>query len=516
MKRILYILALTFLAASCDWLAITPENSIDEDDLFTSGYGYRNALNGIYLKIGSRDLYGENLSWGFLSAAAQEYLTDNSQQGQNSVQISKDAADFIYNSTSTQPVIQTIWETQYSVIANINKIIEHIDNIDKSEFAFGEDEKNLIKAEAYALRAMLHFDLLRLFAPAPATNPAGTYLPYREKFGPEIGEKLSVTAFIEKCIKDISVAEPLLKHFDTEYHPVAMSTNMSTGSSVSWSTRFRFDSKMHIDEFGEFFWYRGWRMNYMAVLALKARVCHYAGSGYTPLAKTAAKEIYDNFYKAEMIGFSPASNITCQPEIRYFKAFDDVIMGAYYPNLATEYDEGLYGNDNTVRYPLANIDNLFASDNTGIYSDYRYQYLIKKSNTSNQSYYHGKYSVATESIAAAISNPMVPLFRLSEICYILAEISADEKNVAAGVEYLKAVRTARGALRDISLTVSTPAQLKDEILLDARKDLMCEGQVFFMLKRRNIESIESSSRPGFYRNMTEGYVLPIPTSESPF
>ena len=61
MKRILYILALTFLAASCDWLAITPENSIDEDDLFTSGYGYRNALNGIYLKIGSRDLYGENL-----------------------------------------------------------------------------------------------------------------------------------------------------------------------------------------------------------------------------------------------------------------------------------------------------------------------------------------------------------------------------------------------------------------------------------------------------------------------
>ena len=152
---------MTFLAASCDWLAITPENSIDEDDLFTSGYGYRNALNGIYLKIGSRDLYGENLSWGFLSAAAQEYLTDNSQQGQNSVQISKDAADFIYNSTSTQPVIQTIWETQYSVIANINKIIEHIDNIDKSEFAFGEDEKNLIKAEAYALRAMLHFDLLR-------------------------------------------------------------------------------------------------------------------------------------------------------------------------------------------------------------------------------------------------------------------------------------------------------------------------------------------------------------------
>lgn len=516
MKKILYMLSFVLLATSCDWLAITPENSIDEDDLFTTGYGFRNALNGVYLKIGSRDLYGENLSWGFLSAAAQEYLTDDSQQGSYTMQLTKDAANFIYNSTTTQPVIQTIWETQYSVIANLNKIIEHIDEVPHSEFAYGEDERGLIKAEAYALRAMLHFDLLRLFAPAPATNPAGTYLPYREKFSPDIADKLSVTAFIEKCLKDINVAESLLKSFDTEFHPEALSTTMSTGSSISWSTRYRFDSKMYIDEMGEFFWYRGWRMNYMALLALKARVCHYAGKGYAPLAKTAAQEIYDNFFLTEKIGFTSASNITCQPEIRYFKTFDDVIMGAYYPNLATEYDEELYGNDNSVKLPLANIDPLFSSDNTGIYSDYRYQYLIKKSNTSNQSYYHGKYSVATESIAAAVSNPMVPLFRLSEVCYILAEIAADENEVTTGLEYLKTVRSARGALRDVALTVTTPEQLREEILLDAQKDLMCEGQVFFMYKRRNVEKVLNSSAPGFYRNMAEGYVLPIPTSESPF
>ncbi len=516
MKKILYILSVIFLSASCNWLEITPENAIDEDDLFTTGYGFRNALNGVYLKIGSRDLYGENLSWGFLSAVAQEYLTDDSQQGSYTMQGTRDAADFIYNSAVTQPIIQSIWENQYSAIANLNKIIEHIDEIDHSQFAFGEDERGLIKAEAYALRAMLHFDLLRLFAPAPATNPSGTYLPYRDKFSPELGDKLTVTAFIEKCLSDINVAEPLLKSFDTEYHPEALSTVMSSGSSISWSTRYRFDSKMYIDEMGEFFWYRGWRMNYMALLALKARICHYAGKGYAPIAKSAAQAVYDNFYLTEKIGFTPASNITCQPEIRYFKTFDDVIMGAYYPNLATEYDEELYGNDNSVKYPLAGIETLFASDNTGIYSDYRYQYLIKKSNTSNQSYYHGKYSVATESVAAAISNPMVPLFRLSEICYILAEIAADEKQVSTGVDYLKDVRTARGALRDIALNVTNAEQLREEILLDARKDLMNEGQVFFMYKRLNVEKVESSSKPGFYRNMAEGYVLPIPTSESPF
>ena len=517
MRKILYILALTFLAASCDWLAITPENSIDEDDLFTSGYGYRNALNGIYLKIGSRDLYGENLSWGFLSAAAQEYLTDNSQQGQNSVQISKDAADFIYNSTSTQPVIQTIWETQYSVIANINKIIEHIDEVDKSEFAFGDDERNLIKAEAYALRAMLHFDLLRLFAPAPATSPAGTYLPYRDKFGPEIGEKLTVTAFIERCLKDIAVAEPLLKSFDTEYHPEAMYRDMSTGSSTNWSARNRFDSKMQIDEMGEFFWYRGWRMNYLALLALKTRVCHYAGSQYKIMTKSAAKEIYDIYYTKETwVGFTEQDNITCQPDIRYYKLFDDVLMGTYYRNLATEYDDGLYSNDNSVKYPLANIESLFASDNVGVYSDYRLLYQIKTTNTSNQAYFTGKYSVSADGVVAACENPMVPVFRLSEICYTLAEIAADEGKISEGIEYLSAVRKARGALRDIALSVTTAEQLKEEILLDARKDLMCEGQIFFMYKRLNREQVPSASRPGFYKNMREGYVLPIPTSESPF
>lgn len=516
MKRKIHILILSLLAVSCGWLDVSPENSIDEDALFTTGYGFRNALNGIYLKIGSRDLYGENLSWGFLSAAAQEYLTDDSQQGSYSVQLSKDAAEFVYNSTNTQPVISSIWETQYSVIANVNKIIEHIDDVDKSVFAYGEEERDLIKAEAYALRAMLHFDLLRIFAPAPATSPSGTYIPYRDSFGPEIGTPLTVTEFIEKCLKDIAVAEPLLKYFDSEFHPEAMNAGMSTGSNASWGTRFRFDSKMYIDEMGEFFWYRGWRLNYMALLALKSRICLYAGGGYVPLAKTAALELYNSYYKEGIIDFTAKENITCQPEMRYYKLFDDVIMGSYYPNLAIEFDEELYGNNNYVKYPLANIESLYASDNIGIYSDYRYQYILKTSNTSNQSFYTGKYSIATESVSAAISNPMVPLFRMSEVFYTLAEIAASEGNVNAGLAYLIKVREARGALRDVSLTVTTSEQLMDEILLDARKDLMCEGQMFFMYKRLNIEMAESASEQGTYRNMRAGYVVPIPTSESPF
>lgn len=515
MRRIFYILSLSFLAASCNWLAITPENAIDEDDLFTTGYGCRNSLNGIYLKMGTSDVYGENLSWGFLSAAAQEYLTDNSQQGSFSLQLTKDAADFIYNSTTTQPVIQSIWETQYSMIANINKILEHIDDIPKIEFAYGEEERTLIKSEALALRALLHFDLLRLFAPAPATNPGGTYLPYREEFSSSIGEKLTVSQFIEKVLMDILKAEAGLKMIDTEFHPSAMYASMMNEASISWNARYRFNSQMYIDEMGEFFWFRGWRINYLALLGLKARICLYAGPDYYSIARSAAKELYDEYYvNRKWVGFTPSDNITCQSELRHFKVADDVLFGAYYRNLAVDYDSVLYGNDNNVRYPLANIETLFAKDNTGNYSDYRLTYLIKSTNALNKAYYTGKYSVSSESVVESMENPMIPVIRFSEVCYILAELSANSGKIDEGIGYLTQVREARGAKRTIN--AATAEELMDEIIMDARKDLICEGQTFFLYKRLNLPTVPSASRPGTEKPMEAGYVLPIPTSESPF
>ena len=75
------------------------------------------------------------------------------------------------------------------------------------------------------------------------------------------------------------------------------------------------------------------------------------------------------------------------------------------------------------------------------------------------------------------------------------------------------VKNEEAVLRDC---LDSLKELMDEIILDARKDLMCEGQMFFMYKRLNKEMVPSASRPGFNKNMREGYVIPIPTSESPF
>lgn len=517
MKRLAAISASLLTLASCGWLDVSPENTIDEKELFSTGYGFRNALNGIYLELGSPAVYGENLSWGFLSAVAQEYLADGSSIGQNTLAVCRDASGFVYNSTNTQPVIEEIWQTQYSMIANINKILEHIYDLDASAFTYGEDERGMIRGEALALRAMLHFDLLRLFAPSPAASPSGTWLPYREEFSHDVGEKLTVRQFLEKVIRDITEAEPLLRSIDTEFHPEAMYASMMSTPTVSMNARYRFDSSTFIDDTGQFFWFRGWRLNYLALLGLKARVCMYAGQEYHSIARAAAMELYTTYYQdLQWVGFTPQDDITCQIESRHTKMTDDVLFGAYYRNLATDFESMIYGADNSVKLPLANIESLFASDNTGVYEDWRLDYAIAQTNTSEKAWYTLKYNSSSEAVVTSVENPMVPLVRLSEVMYILAELSAEEGNVGQGIEYLETVRRARGAQRSLSTTVSTAEQLMEEIILDARKDFLCEGNMFYMYKRLNIREVPSASESGAVKDMTAGYVLPVPASESPF
>lgn len=79
MKKIYTIIFVSCLAAisfsSCsDWLDVRPADEIKEEYLFETGNGYRTALNGIYRKLATFDLYGSNLSWGLIDAG-DRYMT---------------------------------------------------------------------------------------------------------------------------------------------------------------------------------------------------------------------------------------------------------------------------------------------------------------------------------------------------------------------------------------------------------------------------------------------------------
>ncbi|WP_290539994.1 RagB/SusD family nutrient uptake outer membrane protein [Alistipes sp.] len=506
--------AAVVLLASCNgWLNVTPENAISDKDLFSTGFGCRNALNGIYANLAGDELYGRELTWGFLSAVSQQY----NQKTRTESPLYADAAALVYNSVETEPVVTAIWEKGYRVIANLNKLIEHVVKADSRLFEYGEEEKNLIYAEALALRGMMHFDLLRLFAPAPVTNPSGGYLPYRDSYQDNIAGKIGVEEFIEKVLKDLIAAEEILRRFDTEIHPKAMYASNMYQPTAEWNARYRFYSSMYVDEMGIFFWSRGLRLNYMALLGLQARVCLYAGPRFYQNAKMAATELYDRFYKEKgWVGFTSEGNITCNLDSRYTKVSHDVLFGLYKKQLAADYESSVWrtsGASGTTRLPLANVRTLFASDKTGVYTDYRLDFLLGTTNETRSKYYSLKYNPSIEATVSGMENPMIPVIRFGEVCHILAEICCHEGKINEGIAYLEIVRRARGAARSLSLTVKTREELMEEILLDIRKEMLAEGGTFYAYKRLNLPHVPGSDEEGEVR-MSGAYVLPIPSSET--
>ena len=141
------------LGGCSNWLDVIPEDSVDEKDLFSTGEGYRNALNGVYRQMSQTSMYGQQMSWGFIDVLGQLY---NTQKLSNYSAYGIAGKNYAYRDETVKSVI-----------------VGRISGEDPSKFRGGEAEQHMIQGEALALRAFLHFDLLRLWAPAPVTNPSG-------------------------------------------------------------------------------------------------------------------------------------------------------------------------------------------------------------------------------------------------------------------------------------------------------------------------------------------------------
>lgn len=162
-----------FSLTSCsDWLDVNPQDQIKEDYLFTTGDGYQTALNGIYRQMATFNLYGSNLTWGIIDAWGQVYNmkkcpTTGAGQAMNKI------ATLNFTNSQLTPTTDAMWNAAWNAIANCNELIQKTEEAaaDTAIFYLGDRERKLILSEAIGLRAMLHFDLLRIYAPAPAANP---------------------------------------------------------------------------------------------------------------------------------------------------------------------------------------------------------------------------------------------------------------------------------------------------------------------------------------------------------
>lgn len=288
MKKLytILLLATSLFTTSCsDWLDVAPSNQVNGDKLFEVGDGYRNALNGIYLNLGTSSMYGRTMSWGFMDAIAQYYQTDNNFIPKNSAYYK--SAKFQFDDSDVKTFISNIWSIGYNNIANCNNLILNVSEASSSIFKEGEFEKNMIWGEALALRAFIHFDLLRLFAPAISKDDGKSYIPYVEVYPTIVPPYESSKEILSKIIRDLKAAKEMLAKCDiTDEHKIWMSTGYRMLASSILSS--------DIASSDVFFAYRGYRMNYYAIVAALARVYYWEGE--YELAYKEAKEVVEATY----------------------------------------------------------------------------------------------------------------------------------------------------------------------------------------------------------------------------
>jgi hypothetical protein len=249
------ILSLFLALTACnDWLNVSPKTDMKAEDLFSTEAGFRDALIGVYALMATDNLYGKNLSYAYLDVLAQYYTSPHSNTSAGYEHNLKNAAAYNYTETGEESRILSIWSSHFSAIANINQALLFID--ENRDVFTSEDIHHIYKGEFLALRALLHFNVLRLFALSPMMdnqNGLNTLaIPYVEQYTNIAQPQLTVKEVLAKIVKDLLAAKDLMREREI--------FNESDASSPMYK--------------------RSQRMNYYAVTALLARVYLYGSANF--------------------------------------------------------------------------------------------------------------------------------------------------------------------------------------------------------------------------------------------
>ena len=474
---ILLLCCFGFLTSCSEWLEVESKKEISAELLFEEGVGFRNALNGIFQDCGKSGLYGKSLSWGALSAIAQTY---DLVETKDEIYYFK---DFKYNNDANMiSIYSNWWNSMYNIIANINTLLAHIEDADPSIFAEGEKEKNLIKGEALAMRAFLHFDIVRLFAPAPSQNKDFKMIPYQNVFPLKITMPQSTNDLLDCVAADLLEAKELVVQWDT----IDGINNMRADAGR------RFDDTRNVPAAGKFFHSRIMRMNYCAIIGMLVRTYLYKGD-YTE-ALTWARYFYNSFMTGgealvegyEFFPYLAASEYSKATSTRPKKLLEEVIFGLYNANLLVEV-ENYYQSAKEAELKglsLARFDKLFENDG----DDYRKLYLFEDYGNEDvgELYKSFKFREIAGSSMTAIEGPVIPNMRLPEMAYALIECEYRVGDKEKALTVLNQLRRAKGPKRVLAMEdISNLDKLLDILVNDMERETIGEGQVFFMYKRLN-------------------------------
>ena len=461
--QMICLISLLGLSACSDWLDVKPKTEEEASSLYSTLDGFKEALAGVYIGLCQSDLYGRELTFGMVGVLGQEWSSGAT------LGTGYSAYDYFlnynYEQSASRAISDAVWNGMYESIANVNTLIEYTD---LEQDVLG-DYYGVIRGEALALRAYIHFDLLRLFAPYDFGADAAVAIPYVREARPAVAPQLTPARFVEYALEDVNSAIELLKT-DPIY----------TGEDVTGV-----DNGYLVN--------RNFHMNYYAALGLKARICLYA-------------QLYEDAYNAanEVIlaqenGLFPwvtTDDITTTESNLRDRTFSSEHLFVFNSINLEEYINGYFREVSTPLMERIKPGELYEPDDyrTALYETYSgFADVLTKFWQMDAVYVTGQGLVSPK-------RDRIPAIRITEMYYIMAEC-LKTSDLPGAIAALNVVRTHRGLQPLENLSVE---QLQQELEKEYYREFIGEGQVFFYHKRMNTTMIATANAV---------YQLPMPEDE---
>lgn len=478
----LLLALICFSMLSCEsWLQVKSEDRIMEDNLYNNPEGFITALNGIYIDLMNPSLYGQALIQPF-DIMAQCY---NCRQDEHMYRGLATYDPGARQSTASGG----IWQRAYFLLANINTLLEHCES---DRAVLNDQYYHVIKGEALALRAMLHFELFRIYGPIYATDKDVDCIPYVTSSETVIRPILKASEVVEKILNDLSEAEKTLEGYD----PVITEGPLFSEEEAGASNAMR---------------YRQIRLNYYAVLGLTARAALYFGDKELAFEK-AAKVIKDAHEDNNWFPFVTQEQATTSKlEDRVYMS--EILFGMYNLQRTQRFFEGSFGANlketSVLRVDKDIQDEVYEQNE----NDYRWAYWFRDMTDPDNKVTRHFIKYMGEEKAGVESSPdyfyMIPLIRLSEMYLIAAECCPDPVKAR---EYLNTMRGSRNIAN-----IPENADLETYIEKEYRKEFIGEGQLFWYYKRLQKEELPSGTVLGEKIPMEKSfYLFSLPQSEMDF
>ena len=473
LKSIYKVMGCAILAASLsscvnDWLDVAPSDGTDADAALTSSSDLDAARTGMYkaLKGNSSfvDYYGQQFFVYGDVHAGDDYQYNNiggSNRASFYYDMNYQTASEFTSSTSSSNVA---WKSPYIVIGRANRIIAAAEGGALSDAAEAKATIDQYAAEAKVLRALAHFDLVRIYGK-----------PYTEDQGASLGVPL-VTGVLESNAKPArsTVAEvytQVVKDLTEAISSNALATETEPGYVSVWGAK-----------------------------AILSRV--YLNMGDYANALSVAEDIIKN------------SGAALWTRDQYFKAWD-----ASTPN-ESEFLFRLNVAGSTDNNDLNGIGNLQQRDGykemvatkkfvdmlTSDPKDVRNDMFLPAKAEKEVAVY-GTNKVFLNKLRGQGGNlrnvTIVPIIRLSEVYLTAAECAFRNNDKTKAVEYLNDL------VKNRTTTVASLATVDnitlDRILIERRKELIGEGQRYFDALRNNetITRYTSEADKGWHKTLSK-------------